>query len=483
MNIIMSIDDPCCVFRLRCLNKSWCRLLSSPNFLHSFLLFNGTTQQDSGRQIIVLRDNPHLDYYAEYHDERGKVFSCLSYDTLQETTPTTAFDYHAYPPPVDRYRRGKPLAPSPPDVTIVGSCDGILCLSIRHYGLSSPSDLILWNPTTSETKLLPPFPKLPFVRYRHRVRGRRLVFTSFEENIGFGFDSTSADYKIVATVCWNPKYQEVGDENYPTKRTGLSCWIYSMRDDKWTKFPARNTNTPSPFLYGYYERANNSGDNDICYWWRITYQRYFYHLEMYRIMSFDMTNQSFKLVKVRSPRKLSSFQSLTKLFVLKNSLMVIYESFGGLATPFAPSGPADDITNYIPNRCYQIWTLLNYNNSKLNTLESSSTNWIRLYTLDPSLIITPMLNHQLRYKRRVPGIWKDGYYFSVTSQGKLTVISPERDQLRHLNIRGGRSSFQLEAFAPSTLSFQELRKSNDVNDHQRAEIRDKPSCFDFFKRK
>ncbi|CAN0890373.1 hypothetical protein LINGRAHAP2_LOCUS16397 [Linum grandiflorum] len=461
MNIIMSMDDPSCVFRFRCLNKSWCLLLSSPNFLHSFLLFNGTTQQDSGRQIIVLRDNPHLDYYAKYRHERGKVFSCLSYQTLQETTPTTAFDHHSYPPPVDRYGRGKPLAPTPPDVTIVGSCDGILCLSIRHYGLSSPSDLILWNPTTSETKLLPPFPNLPFVHYT--IPGCDSSMT-FEENIGFGFDSSSADYKIVATVCWNPEFQG-GDGSYPTKRTGLCCWIYSMRYDNWTKFKTRSntstsTNTPSPFLYGYYEQASSSSsnNNDICYWWRVT--RGHRYDCVARIMSFDMSKQSFNLVTVSSPDKLigapvTSWKSLRKLFVLKNSLLLIYESV--CCRPHDSDDVVAEALSYIPNRCYQIWTLLNYNNSKLNTLESSSTNWIRLYILDPSLIITPILNQQIRHKRCVPGIWKDGYYFAVTSQGKLTVFSPERDQLRHLNIRGARSSFQLEAFTPSTLSFDEMR--------------------------
>ena len=247
MDIIKRLDDPSCLFRLRTLNKSWFRLLSSRKFLHSFLLFNHHDDDHvigrRRRQIIVMRNKPHLACYPEYDllpvnyaingldvddwydNERRKVFSCISYDTLQQTAPTAAFDRNSFPPPIDRYRLGSPLDPKPPDVTIVGSCHGILCLSIRHYGLYSPSDLILWNPTTSETKLLPPFPYPPFVRRRVRLPGprrglfrrrfsRQLLMT-FDENIGFGFDPTSTDYKIVATVCWDSTHSPL-DERYPS---------------------------------------------------------------------------------------------------------------------------------------------------------------------------------------------------------------------------------------------------------------------------
>ena len=249
-----------------------------------------------------------------------------------------------------------------------------------------------------------------------------------------------------------------------------------MRDHKWTKFATTSTNTPSPFSYGDYEQASGTNNDDTCYWWSVT--DCVRHVDKYKIMSFDMNKQSFKFVKVSSPDKLIGphicFGSVSKLFVRKNSLMLIYEIIGGPATAPPPAPDAAAGIEEKANQCYEIWTLLNYNNSELNTLDSSSGNWIRLYVLDPSLIITPILTHQVRHKRRISGIWKDGYYFSVTSQGKLTVFNPESGQLRDLDIHGGRSSFQLEVFTPSTVAFSELTKTNNLDDT--------PCCFNFFKR-
>ena len=205
------------------------------------------------------------------------------------------------------------------------------------------------------------------------------------------------------------------------KRRGLCCWIYSMRDHKWTKFATTSTNTPSPFSYGDYEQASGTNNDDTCYWWSVT--DCVRHVDKYKIMSFDMNKQSFKFVKVSSPDKLIGppirAESVSKLFVRKNSLMLIYETVGGPASAPAPAPDAAASIKDKANRCYQIWTLLNYNNSELDILDSSSGNWIRLYVPDPSLIITPILAHQVHHKEGISGIWKDGYYFSVTSRGNL----------------------------------------------------------------
>ncbi|CAN1179575.1 hypothetical protein LINPERPRIM_LOCUS36594 [Linum perenne] len=400
IDIFKSFQDPSSIFRFRCLNKSWNRLLSSHRFIHSFLLFNGV--DDGGRHMIVMR-NPQVGNY-NVHGFKNYLYGHWDDEDVDED---------------DHKLQTQTLA---------------------------PSDLILWNPTTRETKQLPPFPTLPFVRYRFRFGFDNTLSApyrmAFKENIGFGFNSTTGDYTVVATVSWNPR-QRIW---LPNKMSGLSCWIYSLRDDKWTKFRPSSTrsstststssNSPSPFLYGYYRQASTHTSN-IIYWWKCTPGLYNFRVDKYWIMSFDMSKQSFHLETVSSPEKLISRTSVytqRKLFVLKRSLLVIYECFG----------------SDIQSKCYQIWTLLNYDKFK------SSTDWMRLYIVDPSLIITPALTQHARHGRCIPAFWKDGYYFSVTILGKLNVFNPEDGLIRDLNIRGCRSSFEVQVYTPSTFSFSEF---------------------------
>nr|KAJ0204597.1 hypothetical protein LSAT_V11C500260670 [Lactuca sativa] len=63
---------------------------------------------------------------------------------------------------------------------IVGSCDGIFCLSEHQKGIS------LWNPLIRSKQSLPDCPRRP-----------RGPLEGFGIALGFGFDPISDDYKIV----------------------------------------------------------------------------------------------------------------------------------------------------------------------------------------------------------------------------------------------------------------------------------------------
>lgn len=88
-------------------------------------------------------------------------------------------------------------------VMVVGSCDGLICLSIDR------KDLILWNPTTRISKRLPVFGE------KVSVRG----YFAY----GLGFDKSSDDYKVVAFFSSKRDLSEV------------IVQVYSLKSDQWRR--------------------------------------------------------------------------------------------------------------------------------------------------------------------------------------------------------------------------------------------------------
>ncbi|KAK4280096.1 hypothetical protein QN277_011766 [Acacia crassicarpa] len=95
-----------------------------------------------------------------------------------------------------------PLIGSLPDVTIEGSCNGLLCIATDM----SKKSLFLWNPAIREVRQVP--------------ATRRSKFPRSNCIVGFGFSEIVDDYKIVKTYA--------GRDNVIT---GVK--LYSLRTDSW----------------------------------------------------------------------------------------------------------------------------------------------------------------------------------------------------------------------------------------------------------
>ncbi|XP_059450700.1 F-box protein CPR1-like [Corylus avellana] len=146
------------LMRCKCISKSWYALITNPSFITMHL-----TSHNPNRRAAILRRGGGLEHLR---------LSTLSNETLEVSGNVDLSQLF-----LDEVSK----------VSIFGPCNGILCFSGTLWknrdGHCDYGRLVLWNPATRESKLLPPFP-----------RQSDLYFFS---NLGFGFDPKTNDYKVV----------------------------------------------------------------------------------------------------------------------------------------------------------------------------------------------------------------------------------------------------------------------------------------------
>ncbi|XP_049383070.1 F-box/kelch-repeat protein At3g23880-like [Solanum stenotomum] len=141
------------LFRFKCVSKSCKTLLTEPYFKKKHHN-HAKNQPDSRKLLIRIRDKMDSNLYC----------TSLSPNRLLVN------DIHTVPkPPFSRYR-------------MYCCCDALFLIGIwtEPSQDDEPSMLLLWNPTTSESIVLPP-----------------LESPEQESTYGLGYDSTSDDYKVL----------------------------------------------------------------------------------------------------------------------------------------------------------------------------------------------------------------------------------------------------------------------------------------------
>ncbi|CAI0460169.1 unnamed protein product [Linum tenue] len=235
INILLRLPIASCISLFRCVCRSWRNLLSDPEFIRKILFFRTTAEQQSLRILIagdvirVLQTHsssfnlwPVPAAAAQPPRVRQTHYSLHSYDALCPVSAAAAV-----PCKMRNYRPGNRLA-------IVGCCDGIFCIST--YPGSSVSDISMWNPTTSETRLLPlsSCPRAP-------------SFLMCCEEIGFGFDPLTRDYKVVRTLVFERIDEEDDNGADDDGLVKFGCpsrvaytEVYSLRNDSWKRLLTAN---------------------------------------------------------------------------------------------------------------------------------------------------------------------------------------------------------------------------------------------------
>ncbi|XP_004307699.1 PREDICTED: F-box/kelch-repeat protein At3g06240-like [Fragaria vesca subsp. vesca] len=137
------------LIRFRCVCKSWCALISDPSFARMHLSSMNTK---SFKLLLGTSPLRSVDYeplfkYIGGHVERTRE---LDYPVMIPTSSSKFF----------------------------GSFNGLICLALDY------DNIILWNPCTGDSKLLPK----PATFFHNNNE------SSF---YGFGYDSTTKDYKVV----------------------------------------------------------------------------------------------------------------------------------------------------------------------------------------------------------------------------------------------------------------------------------------------
>ncbi|GLT66254.1 hypothetical protein SLA2020_386280 [Shorea laevis] len=160
--------------------------------------------------------------------------------------------------------------PSPLRWEMVGSCNGVLCLTTSSQPIRN---LGILNPSIKKLKLVP-FPNLGDSFYlSNRIHGF-VDGTCFKTEIGFGFDSCTSDFKIVMI------FQEIHSQIW------RQVQVYSLRPNSWKVL----SNVPSVSYYIFEPQVVVNG----AFYWVV---KPVISL-CYSILMFDFTDEKFKEIKM-----------------------------------------------------------------------------------------------------------------------------------------------------------------------------------------
>ncbi|KAI3823090.1 hypothetical protein L1987_04516 [Smallanthus sonchifolius] len=170
------------LLRCRSVCKLWRSLISNHHFVNSHL-------------TLSTRNNHYAHHRVIFSTSRRRILKTFNlYDALYDSSVNALkLDY-----PFKRPRKS---------VGIVGSCNGLLCISIED------DTLFIWNPSTRKSNSLPSY------GYKARV---------WSTHYGFGYEESTDDYKVVE-ICVKFK------ERYKCE---TFVKMYSLRNGNWKNIGA-----------------------------------------------------------------------------------------------------------------------------------------------------------------------------------------------------------------------------------------------------
>ncbi|CAJ2634140.1 unnamed protein product [Trifolium pratense] len=252
-------------------------------YRNNFMMSSSNCYDDT---YLVLRCEPNKD------DHIPTQFYFLSGEKFKNRVKID------WPPPFQEYDR---------EIFILGSVsiNGILCLKQSY----NPR-LVLWNPTTSEFKLVPlsPFKSAPPLR------------DPFYVLHGFGYDPVTNDYKVIQFVDSIPLV--IGD-NYIHHRSYETFWeIYSLRSNSWRKL---DLCIPNRYYYTL-DRGIGVYTNGVCHWWARTDDSVIFEE---CLVSFNFSNE--ELITTPAPLYLyvnsRCFKFVERRLVLLNETVALISTY------------------------------------------------------------------------------------------------------------------------------------------------------------
>jgi F-box interacting protein len=282
------------LLRCNCVCKSWYALITHQNFIRKHLLHN----KKNNTLLLFGRDKTFKDYFV----------STLSYETLPASLT-------------------QPLPLPFTEVSnFVGSCDGLVCLRDYHS-----LNLVIWNPATKETKVVP---KSSMSRFSYDYR--------IKSGIGFGFDAKTSDYKIINFFSLFDTYESDSEGNVPCY--GLSE-VYSLSADSWRKVDSR------PGLIDV--RDIDTYINGMTSW-----EAFDFDDDWEGVLSFEMSGEVFLKTPLPDDVLNGHVRGRRSFFVLNESIAMAFWSSD---------------KEFVED-CYDIWLLLEV---------GVKDSWTRLFTVGP----------------------------------------------------------------------------------------------------
>ncbi|KAJ0798488.1 putative F-box domain-containing protein [Helianthus annuus] len=233
--IILPLLPPKSLARFKSVSKTWNSLISSPHFIKTHLL-----QTHHTTQLIALSTTGSL-YSIDITETRRRLDSV--------DIPATGKELRIRSPPL-RWKE------------ILGSCNGLLLAKDEN------NTMFVMNPMTQDLWKVPLCPFAP-------------VYEEYEEvyvRYGFGYDSSTDDYKIVSMSFWTPY-------SYHDSKETFVC-VYSLRNNSWRKLPDCN----------YYEHDYTVVDDVIN--GALINQTLHWLTRQFEIVGFNLANEEFKQMKI-----------------------------------------------------------------------------------------------------------------------------------------------------------------------------------------
>ncbi|KAM7523286.1 hypothetical protein LguiA_013188 [Lonicera macranthoides] len=247
------------LLQFRCVSKQWRALISSDDFIKSHLARSIETNTN---RIIVIKD--------------GDCLYSINLDSLDNAVRLN--------PPLNLNKQ------SVNGTTIIGSCNGLLCLT------NTDKYIFLWNPSTRK------YWKSSVCRIPLGVQ--YVVF-------GFGYDDAKDDYKVVRMVQFYGK----GEESF---RSEVS--VYSLKSDSWRKI------SDFPY-YLSYERVSGVLANGALHWVVNRKRRWGDFSSGDLIAAFDLRTEEYRLVP---QPEYSTKDFYMNVDVLEGCLCVLFKNYSSV---------------------------------------------------------------------------------------------------------------------------------------------------------
>ncbi|CAN1149753.1 F-box/kelch-repeat protein At3g23880 [Linum perenne] len=417
IQILLYLPIASCIARFRCVCRSWRSLLSDSNLIRKILFYQSSDEQKSLR-ILITGTRDH---------KTGYDFLCsvYSYETLRPIDGELATIEGGY-------------------LKVVGCCDGIFCMTITERNRQGEfvHNIVLWNPTTSEIKIIPPGPS-------HPCHSSEIALFLRADRIGFGYDPRTKDYKVVRVLEFEESMTD-DDDNYDYDPAEfyhgplplVFSEVYSLRNDSWKTLNVANHYLYEVFIYEtiYLHQEWNTCRNEKCYWFREESPG------ICAIASFDMSTEEFELVTFPQPAGLPHHDENindpygNKNFIDHEDAWYIKSAFmlnkGVIVATFASRCVfcGEDI---VPDN--EIWALL-----KCGVGES----WTKLLAFPQW--------HSIRHLE----VWKNGAYICEHDHMSVFDIVTGEAIREHVEIEGTGNGLQARVFTPTRVSISQLIDSD-----------------------
>ncbi|THG18998.1 F-box protein At3g07870-like [Camellia sinensis] len=263
------------VVQFRCVSKSWCSLITSPNFINTYLNRTLFVSESNNTHSLLIRhladiEIRHQDHYTRHWSNND--------DPLDSHHFELQFPFRGFNK----------------SFRIVSSCNGLVCLSNDLYCIMN--NVIVWNPIINKSLTLP-LPRIS-TYWLHGLANHV---------VGFGFDPKTIDYKVLKLT-----YFEEGPDHFRLKKLP-SVKLYSHRLGSW-----RDIRVVAPMHLVHYN-SSQAFVGETIIWVAVDKNR-----SNALILSFDLRDEVFG--ELNLSKSLVKMNSLTLSIVeFRKSLVVFHE--------------------------------------------------------------------------------------------------------------------------------------------------------------